>query len=77
LLLFTDGSFEGRRSASSTQRLDYAGLAKQIPEEALRSGDVAGCLDELLVRIESANGGPLDDDVALLLIGASGENADA
>ena len=74
LLLFTDGTFEGRRSAGSALRLDYAGLAKQVPADHLRSGDLAGCLDELLVRIETANGGPLDDDVALLLIGAAGHD---
>jgi PAS domain S-box-containing protein len=70
LLLFTDGAFEGRRSAGSRRRLEYAGLADEIPIDLLGSRDFDGCLDELLARIETANGGPLNDDVALLLIGA-------
>jgi PAS domain S-box-containing protein len=70
LLLFTDGAFEGRRSADSSSRLDYAGLADEVPMHLLGAGDLDRCLDELLARIETANGGPLKDDVALLLIGA-------
>jgi PAS domain S-box-containing protein len=70
LLLFTDGAFEGRRSASSRRRLEYAGLADEIPIDLLGSRDFGGCLEELLARIEIANGAPLKDDVALLLIGA-------
>jgi PAS domain S-box-containing protein len=68
LLLFTDGIFEGRRSAGSSERLHYAGLATQVPDELFAAGDLDGCVDELLERVENANGGPLDDDVALLLI---------
>jgi PAS domain S-box-containing protein len=70
LLLFTDGAFEGRRSPGSHRRLEYAGLADEIPIDLLGARDFDRCLDELLTHIETANGGPLKDDVALLLIGA-------
>jgi serine phosphatase RsbU (regulator of sigma subunit) len=72
LLLFTDGAIEGRTSASS-DRLEMGGLRRifngmpslsQIPGEA---GDAAS-LDQVISEITQLNGGPLTDDLALLML---------
>jgi PAS domain S-box-containing protein len=76
LLLTTDGAFEGGRSAGARRRLDYEDLAPEVPIELLEAGDLEGCLDELLIRIEAASGGALADDVALLLIAGPGRGRD-
>ncbi len=68
LLLYTDGLIEGRID-DTDRRLDVDGLrslidqaqARGIPREAL-----AGWLVE---QAEEANGGPLADDVAMLIVG--------
>ena len=68
LVLFTDGLFEGR--TRSGRRLGYERLAELMsPEVAI--GDPEERLDQLLDRLMSANRGPLEDDIALMLLGAS------
>jgi serine phosphatase RsbU (regulator of sigma subunit) len=67
LLLYTDGLIEGR-SGSDDRRLDITGLHALIDQA--RAGGVP--LDRLpswlAERAELANGGPLADDVAMLLL---------
>jgi PAS domain S-box-containing protein len=67
LVLFTDGAFEGR--TRSGRRLGYERLADLMPRE-LATGDAVKRLDQLLNRLMSANRGPLEDDVALMLLSA-------
>jgi PAS domain S-box-containing protein len=67
MVLFTDGAFEGR--TRSGRRLGYEGLAELMPRE-LATGDAEKRLDQLLNRLMSANRGPLQDDVALMLLSA-------
>jgi serine phosphatase RsbU (regulator of sigma subunit) len=67
LLLYTDGLIEGRVGGSD-RRLDVTGLrtligtaeSEGVPREAL-----AGWL---VAQAEEANGGPLADDVAMLIV---------
>ena len=67
LLLYTDGLIEGRVGGTD-RRLDVTGLqalissaeSQGVPREAL-----AGWLVE---QVEEANGGPLADDVAMLIV---------
>jgi PAS domain S-box-containing protein len=67
LVLFTDGVFEGR--TRSGRRLGYERLVELMPPE-LATGDPEERLDQLLNRLMSANRGPLEDDLALMLLGA-------
>jgi serine phosphatase RsbU (regulator of sigma subunit) len=68
LMLFTDGLVEGR--TPDGQRLDVAGLV-ELTDDAVERGVSLGTLaDELIAAAESANGGPLPDDVAVFLLGA-------
>jgi len=67
LVLYTDGIIEGHDAR--TGRLDTAGLVELV-REALRAGcGMGGLADMLLSRAEDANGGPLPDDAALLVVG--------
>ena len=76
ILLYTDGIIEGRIGAGS-RRLDEAGLHRLIAERiAERPGwreRPETLLDELIAEAERLNGGELSDDVAMLLVGARGE----
>ncbi len=64
LLMFTDGLFEGRLDRGST-RLGVDGLITAF--HALLPVDESGDqMDRLLELVEAANGGPLDDDVAVV-----------
>ncbi len=72
LLLFTDGLVEGRAAPGSTNRFGVDGLERLlgslvsagIPRDELASA--------LVAAVEQANGGPLTDDVAALLVGTAG-----
>jgi serine phosphatase RsbU (regulator of sigma subunit) len=72
LLLYTDGIIEGRVGAGS-ERLGEAGLHRLVaerigPRPSWRE-DPNSLLDELVAGAEELNGGPLVDDVAMILIG--------
>jgi serine phosphatase RsbU (regulator of sigma subunit) len=68
LVAFTDGVIEGRHPYGG--RLDVAGLV-DLADRAVAGGcTLRGLGDELIAGAETANGGPLSDDVALFLIGA-------
>jgi serine phosphatase RsbU (regulator of sigma subunit) len=72
LLLYTDGIIEGR-TGSGAQRLGEEGLhrlaAERIGRRPSWRADPQALLSELLAAAEDLNGGPLVDDVAMILIG--------
>jgi serine phosphatase RsbU (regulator of sigma subunit) len=64
LMLYTDGLIEGRIGVGSA-RLGVPGLIDLVR----RGGEIgAGLLDMLLEAAEDMNGGPLADDVAIMLL---------
>lgn len=66
-MLYTDGLVDAY-DGNSSDRLGVTGLAR-IVEDILASGTPIGELPERLVdEAEQHNGGPLQDDVAMLLI---------
>jgi serine phosphatase RsbU (regulator of sigma subunit) len=67
LLMYTDGLIEGHTGVGA-ERLDVAGLCALLDEEAAQSVPLAALPAWLVGRAEQANGGPLADDVAMLLI---------
>jgi serine phosphatase RsbU (regulator of sigma subunit) len=77
ILLYTDGIVEGRIGAGS-DRLGEAGLHRLIAEWTGVQPDWRerpdGLLDELIAGAERLNGGTLSDDVAMLLLGAHGQD---
>lgn len=72
ILLYTDGIVEGRVGAGS-ERLGEAGLRRLIERHVAAYPDWRehphALLDALLGEAERLNGGPLSDDVAMLLVG--------
>lgn len=72
LLLFTDGLVEGRAAPGATARFGVDELMRQL-QSLLTSGiPRADLAPTLLAEAERCNGGPLTDDVAVLLVGSSG-----
>jgi PAS domain S-box-containing protein len=69
LLLYTDGLFEGRAVPGASERLGQDALVSWLSH---RSGRVAETdLDDLIAYVEGANGAPVDDDLAILLLRAA------
>jgi serine phosphatase RsbU (regulator of sigma subunit) len=67
LLAYTDGLIEGRRAPGSPERFGVEALAGWLSKrEPARFG--ATELDQLITDVESANGGRIDDDIAVLLL---------
>lgn len=67
LLLYTDGLFEGLVSVSSKERFGLDRLVQSLDREL--PGPLSGkTLDRLLREVSEANGGPMPDDIALLLL---------
>jgi serine phosphatase RsbU (regulator of sigma subunit) len=71
LLMYTDGLIEGHTGVGN-ERLDVAGLCQVLDEPAARAVPLAALPAWLVGRAELANGGPLADDVAMLLISRGG-----
>jgi serine phosphatase RsbU (regulator of sigma subunit) len=67
LLLYTDGLIEGHIGVGN-ERLDVDGLCRLLAEPAAREVPLAALPAWLVGRAEQGNGGPLADDVAMLLI---------
>jgi serine phosphatase RsbU (regulator of sigma subunit) len=67
LLMYTDGLIEGHTGVG-TERLDVAGLCALLHEPAAGTIPLGSLPAWLVGRAEQANGGPLADDVAMLLI---------
>ncbi len=68
LLAYTDGLIEGRATPENRERLGIDEVTSII--EALRAEGRAGAdmLDRLMAEVERRNGGPIDDDIAILSI---------
>jgi serine phosphatase RsbU (regulator of sigma subunit) len=71
LLMYTDGLIEGRAGAGE-DRLDVEGLCALVAEPAAAGLPVAALPAWLVGRVEAVNGGPLADDVAMLLLTCGG-----
>ncbi|HEY0534600.1 MAG TPA: fused response regulator/phosphatase [Actinoplanes sp.] len=67
LLMYTDGLIEGHTGVGA-ERMDVDGLCKLLGEPAAAGVSLAALPAWLVGRAEQANGGPLADDVAMLLI---------
>jgi hypothetical protein len=65
--MYTDGLIEGHTGVGN-ERLDVPGLCALLGEEAAREVSLAALPPWLVGRAEQGNGGPLADDVAMLLI---------
>ncbi|MEU8424413.1 fused response regulator/phosphatase [Micromonospora sp. NPDC048835] len=71
LLMYTDGLIEGRVGAGD-ERLDVPGLSGLLDEPANRTVTLPELPAWLVGRAERLNGGPLADDVAMLLVSRGG-----
>ncbi len=69
LVIFTDGILEGRDGKGD--RFETAGLARLALQSMEHVGNLEALADELILATEEANGEPLRDDVALLLLSTS------
>jgi serine phosphatase RsbU (regulator of sigma subunit) len=67
LLLYTDGLIEGR-VGNGDDRLDVSGLRALVGDQHARAVPLADLPGWLVGRAEEINGGPLADDVAMLLV---------
>jgi len=70
LVAFTDGIVEGRVGQSGA-RLETAGLIELAERAFEKAANLEQVGDLLLAGAEEANGGPLQDDVALILLSTS------
>ena len=74
LLLYTDGLIEGR-VGEGYERLGTHALtrlvAEQVEDPRWRR-DAAGLVDRLITEVEALNGGPMSDDLAVLLLACAG-----
>jgi serine phosphatase RsbU (regulator of sigma subunit) len=77
ILLYTDGLIEGRQRQGD-ERLGVEGLTARLRAEGLGTGQAreAG-LEATLAWAEDEHGGPLADDVALMLVAGAAPAADA
>jgi serine phosphatase RsbU (regulator of sigma subunit) len=71
LLMYTDGLIEGHTGVGN-ERLDVSGLCDLLAEPAAREVPLAALPAWLVGQAEQRNGGPLADDVAMLLISHGG-----
>ncbi|HEX3826700.1 MAG TPA: SpoIIE family protein phosphatase [Sporichthyaceae bacterium] len=68
LVLYTDGIFEGRVGPGQPLRLGLDGFAGLLRAARESSPDPRDWTDAVIGRVESNNGGPLTDDLALLVL---------
>jgi hypothetical protein len=71
LLMYTDGLIEGHTGVGN-ERLDVSGLCDLLAEPAVRTVPLSALPAWLVGQAEQRNGGPLADDVAMLLISRGG-----
>ena len=71
LLLFTDGLVEGRAAPGAKARFGVDELGRQLQSLVVAGTTRAALAPTLLAEAERCNGGPLTDDVAVLLVGSS------
>jgi serine phosphatase RsbU (regulator of sigma subunit) len=72
LLLFTDGLVEGAEAPGSVERFGVGGLTRALGGVVADGVPRSEVAPTLLADAERAHGGPLTDDVAVLLIGTAG-----
>lgn len=72
LLLFTDGLLEGRVEPGAADRFGVEGIAQEIQSLVASETPRDAWAPALFAAAEVANGGPLPDDVAALLVGTTG-----
>jgi serine phosphatase RsbU (regulator of sigma subunit) len=79
LLLFTDGAVEGFAGADTDERLGVDGFIDVLRHNGdVRAPDDPGALlDAAIAEVTRLNGGPLSDDVALLLLSIAGPDGGA
>jgi serine phosphatase RsbU (regulator of sigma subunit) len=70
MAIFTDGIIEGREGCGG-DRFESAGIARAMAESSAGASDLAELADALLSAAERANGEPLSDDVALIILSTS------
>ena len=68
ILLYTDGLIEGRAAPGESERLGTARLLAEIERRDRGDGDAAALLAGLVDFALRANGAPLEDDVAAVLV---------
>ncbi|MFC7530562.1 PP2C family protein-serine/threonine phosphatase [Actinoplanes sp. GCM10030250] len=71
LLMYTDGLIEGH-TGGGPERLDVEGLRELLDEREAREMPLPALPAWLVSRADQDNGGPLADDVAMLLISRGG-----
>ncbi|GAB1689200.1 PP2C family protein-serine/threonine phosphatase [Krasilnikovia sp. M28-CT-15] len=71
LLMYTDGLIDGR-TGTGDDRLEVPGLCALLDEPDARKVPLPALPPWLVGRAERANGGPLADDVAMLLLSRGG-----
>jgi serine phosphatase RsbU (regulator of sigma subunit) len=71
LVVFTDGLIEGRANGSGSDRLGSAELARLATRAFAEADSLQSVAEALVHAAEEAHGGPLPDDVALILVSAS------
>ncbi len=71
LLMYTDGLIEGR-VGNGEERLDVPGLSALVGEPTTRTVPLPELPGWLVGQAEEINGGPLADDVAMLLVSRGG-----
>ena len=71
LLLFTDGLVEGSRAPGTTERFGVDRLARHLQPLVANRVARSGLAPSLVAEAERRHGGPLTDDVAVMLVGSS------
>ena len=69
LVIFTDGILEGHNDKGD--RFETTELARRALQSLARVDDIEALADDLILSAEEANGEPLCDDVALLVLSTS------
>jgi serine phosphatase RsbU (regulator of sigma subunit) len=70
--LFTDGVFEGLVSPDDTARLGLEAVAELMTDLRGKHGDPTEWVDAVIEHVVTCNGGPLSDDLAVVVIGDNG-----
>jgi sigma-B regulation protein RsbU (phosphoserine phosphatase) len=68
VLLYTDGLIEGRARPGAVERLGTRALLDEVERRERAGGDAATLLAGLVAFALEANGAPLEDDVAAVLV---------
>lgn len=71
LVLFTDGLVEGLAAPDSRDRYGPEGLAEHLGRVVAEGGSRDSLAPALLAEAERRHGGPLPDDVAVLVVGSA------